>query len=63
MGLYFDGRSDNLYQQVEARYYKRTVLEEHVALVEEPGSHYVGHTPPTSGSGNDLARSIPTCFN
>lgn len=32
--------------------------EEHYSLIQEPGSLYIGHVSPSSGSSNDIASSI-----
>lgn len=37
-------------ETVGASYYKRAVVEKRIFLIEEIGSHYVGHTTPTPGS-------------
>ena len=37
-------------EEIDYVKYKRTVIEEHVVLVQEPESHYVGHFTPASGS-------------
>lgn len=52
-GLYFVSRREKtLYQEkIVARYYKRTFIEEHISLIEQPTSQYVGHTIKTSNCG------------
>lgn len=45
---------------IVARYYKWTVVEEHISVIEEPVSHYVGLTIFTSISEKDLACSGTT---
>ncbi|CAH0561710.1 unnamed protein product [Brassicogethes aeneus] len=40
-GLYFDGRKDKTLTMVDSR--KKFILEEHISLVKEPGSEYMGH--------------------
>lgn len=42
-GLYFDSRKDKTVVQVKegAKFYRRTQIEEHISLVQEPGSSYV----------------------
>ncbi|KAK3925274.1 MAU2 chromatid cohesion factor-like protein [Frankliniella fusca] len=59
-GLYFDGRKDNIQTRVREgeKYYRRTVKEEHISLVAEPGSHYIGHVTSTSGSAEDEMQAI-----
>lgn len=59
-GIYFDGRKDNTVIQVKKgfKYYRQTVREEHISLVSEPKSKYVGHVTPISGQSSDIANSI-----
>ncbi|XP_050309269.1 uncharacterized protein LOC126745454 [Anthonomus grandis grandis] len=46
-GLYFDGRKDKTLIFTDNR--KRTVVKEHITLLQEPGSNYIGHLSPVSG--------------
>src|SRR6218665_1653138 len=57
-GLYFDGRKDKTLQNVKEgqKYYRRVVSEEHLSLVQEPGSIYVGHVSPTAGSALQIKK-------
>lgn len=59
-GLFFDGRKDQtLTNRKEGRtFHRRTVVEEHISIISEPGSSYLGHTSPSSGSAKDIAKSI-----
>ena len=59
-GIYFDGRKDKTMAQEEIDNvkHKRTGLEEHVVLVQEPESHYVGHFTPASGSAAAVTSGI-----
>lgn len=59
-GLYFDGRKDKTLtkKQKGDRFYRTDTVEEHICLVEEPGSAYLGHTTPLSGCADDIADSI-----
>jgi hypothetical protein len=43
-----DGRKDSTITIMKhgSRWYKRKVMEEHLSLVEEPGSKYIGHVAP-----------------
>ena len=41
-----------------SKFYKKVILEEHVSLIEEPYSKFLGHVTPKSGSGKDIADSI-----
>lgn len=49
--LYFDGRKDETLKIVKRNgvSYRRKVKEEHITLVEKPGSQYIGHVVPSSG--------------
>lgn len=59
-GIYFDGRKDKtiVYQKKGNYSYRTTVMEEHIVLLSEPGSVYIGHVTPDSGSSADITRSI-----
>ena len=43
--LYFDGRKDQTITQklINRRMHKRTVVEEHITLIKESQSEYIGH--------------------
>lgn len=60
IALYFDGRKDETITKeiVRGKSVRKTVQEEHISLVEEPGSTYFGHVTPKSGSGKDIVASI-----
>lgn len=55
-GLYFDGRKDQTLKIVGNR--KTVVSEEHISILSEPGSRYVGHCTPSSGSAKSITESI-----
>lgn len=59
-GIYFDGRKDKTMVNSEdnCKYYRRTVTEEHYSLLQEPGSSYLGHVTPKSGTAKDIKSSI-----
>ena len=59
-GIYFDGRKDStlVTQTIEDRCYRSKIIEEHVSLVAEPGSVYLGHTTPKTGKSGDISVSI-----
>ena len=59
-GLYFDGRRDDTLTQVKqgAKLYRRTVKEEHISIISQPRSKYLGHVIPKSGSVRDICDSI-----
>uniref|UniRef100_A0A6P7FUT2 Uncharacterized protein LOC114334377 n=1 Tax=Diabrotica virgifera virgifera TaxID=50390 RepID=A0A6P7FUT2_DIAVI len=49
-GIYFDGRKDQTLVQTseEGSLSKKTKTEEHIFIVSEPGSKYIGHLTPAS---------------
>jgi len=59
-GLYFDGRKDQtlVREKIGTKYHSRITKEEHVVLLQEPGSKYIGHIAPPSGQGRAIAKSI-----
>lgn len=59
-GLYFDGRKDKTLQlaSLDEKKYRKTIVEEHITLIQEPGSKYLGHVTPTSGTANNITKSI-----
>ncbi|CAH1106918.1 unnamed protein product [Psylliodes chrysocephalus] len=59
-GLYFDGRKYKTLTYSENR--KRMVTEEHVVLIEEPDSKYIGHISPKSGSALSILNAITEFF-
>lgn len=63
-GLYFDGRKDHTRTQIKKgkKYYNRTITEEHVCLVGEPNSTYLGHISPTSGEAKSIAGGVISFF-
>lgn len=58
-GLYFDGRKDAkiVIDSIKGKNCRKTVKEEHVVLVQEPGSKYLGHVTPASGHGRSIMSS------
>ena len=54
--LYFDGRRDQTLSQreIDGRLHQRTVVEEHITLLNEPQSQYVGHFTTASGSSQSI---------
>lgn len=58
--IYFDGRKDKTFviENIEGKSHRRTILEEHISLVQEPGSIFLGHTVPLSGSALSICQSI-----
>lgn len=55
-GLYFDGRKDKTLTFTDNR--KRTIVEEHITLLQEPGSNYIGHLSPVSGTALSILDSL-----
>lgn len=58
--VYFDGRKDSSLCMINKGTGKHIakVKEEHLSIVKEPGSQYLGHTVPKSSSAKDVASSI-----
>lgn len=50
--LYFDGRKDKTLTitKKDGRNYRETILEEHISLIQEPGSIFLGYVAPASGT-------------
>src|SRR6218665_1890337 len=60
-GIFFDGRKDQTLTQVlgvDNKYHRKTLTEEHISIVSEPGSLYFSHTTPQSGSSKDTTKSL-----
>ncbi|CAH0551159.1 unnamed protein product [Brassicogethes aeneus] len=59
-GLYFDGRTDEtvVIEVVNDKRYRRVVKEDHISVVQEPGSKYLTHVVPTSKKADGIANSI-----
>lgn len=60
LGIYFDGRKDKTlsHESVDGKFHRRITVEEHISLVQEPGSTYLGHVMPSSGSAAAIKESI-----
>lgn len=58
--LYFDGRKDGtlIIEKLKSKQFRRTKKEEHYSILQEPGSAFVGHVSPSSGSAENIANSI-----
>lgn len=58
--IYFDGRKDKTIVSVKdgSRYRRRKIVEEHLSLIEEPGSQYIGHITPETGSAKHIVKSL-----
>lgn len=63
--LYFDGRKDKSLTQTKKgdKYYYSIITEEHISLVKEPGSIYLGHLAVSSGSAVVIKDAILDFFN
>ena len=60
-GLYFDGRKDKTLKiEVDDHgvSHRRSVVEEHVCIIAEPGSQYFCHVSPAAGTARSIANSI-----
>lgn len=60
-GIYFDGRKDRTKLYIDKRI--KTVTEEHISIVMEPGSQYIGHTTPDSGTAQSILKSFKMFFD
>jgi hypothetical protein len=47
---------------IDNKYHRKTLTEEHISIIAEPGSSYFSHTTPSSGSSKDIADSLVTCL-
>lgn len=58
--VYFDGRKDRTLkmEKIDGRVHKRSVVEEHLVLIEEPLSKYIGHVVPDSSTAKKCAECI-----
>ncbi|GBP96300.1 Protein FAM200A [Eumeta japonica] len=58
--LYFDGRKDKTLKIVKkgTKRYKQVVIEEHVSVIKEPESIYVGYVTPLQGTAKVIEISI-----
>lgn len=59
-GIYFDGRKDTTLavEKIGSSYHNKQISEEHIVVVAEPGSTYVGHVTSTSGSASNIKTSL-----
>jgi hypothetical protein len=59
-GLYFDGRKDKTKVNIRkgSKYYGRTVVEEHISLIQEPSTHFIGHITPANGGSKSIKDGI-----
>lgn len=64
--LYFDGRLDDtlrLNETEDGKLHRTTVKEDHISLIQEPKSRFLGYTAPLSGKAIDIANSILQYFS
>lgn len=59
LAIYFDGRKDETITNkiVAGKSVRKSVLEEHISIVEEPGSKYFGHVTPINGTGKEIVKN------
>jgi len=60
-GVFFDGRKDQTLTKVcgvDNKYHRKTLTEEQVSFIADPGSLYFSHTSPPSASSKDIAESL-----
>ncbi|GBM55126.1 hypothetical protein AVEN_207016-1 [Araneus ventricosus] len=55
-GLYFDGRKDKTLSMEDNR--RKVIREEHISLVKEPGSEYIGHVSVNFGRAQIIGNNI-----
>src|SRR6218665_587910 len=61
-GVFFDGQKDQTLTQVlgvDNKYHRKTLTEEHLSIVSEPGSSYFSHTTPPRGLGGVVGLMLP----
>lgn len=58
--MFFDGRKDKtiVHEKKGTKFYKKVISEEHISIIEEPNSKFLGHITPKSGTGKDIADRI-----
>lgn len=64
ISIFFDGRKDKTLVQVTKgnKFAKEVVEEEHITILQEPNSNFMGHTSPTSGSSENISSALFECF-
>ncbi|KAE8739810.1 hypothetical protein FOCC_FOCC014702 [Frankliniella occidentalis] len=63
--LYFDGRKDITlkFEKTElGRWRRKKIKEEHIAIIAEPGSRFLGHSTPTTGHALSISNSLLSHF-
>lgn len=63
--IYFDGKRDAtlITEKVGAKTYKRKVNEEHISVITEPNSKYVGHFTPGTGTARSICSGLIKLFD
>lgn len=62
--IYFDGRKDKtlINKKIGNLYHRKEVLEEHISVLAEPGSIYLGHARACRGTAKGILTSITALF-
>ncbi|CAH0546980.1 unnamed protein product [Brassicogethes aeneus] len=62
--LYFDGRKDKTLTLTEkdGQYYRQSILEEHISLIKEPESKFLGYIAPNSETSKSIEQTINDFF-
>lgn len=62
--LYFDGRKDqtSTISEKDGKRYRRRILEEHISLIKEPDSKFLGYITPASGAAKCIEKEIFNFF-
>lgn len=63
--IYFDGRKDKtlINEKIGDRFHRKEIVEEHISVLAEPGSIYLGHTTPSNGTAKGIINSITTLLD
>ena len=61
--LYFDGKKDSTITLQKSGVETHFVREEHIFLVAEPGSNYVGHFTPNRWKTKDISKVLPKFYS
>ncbi|CAG4928614.1 unnamed protein product [Colias eurytheme] len=56
-GLYFDGRKDKTLTMIDSSR-RKIVVEEHISIIKEPNSEYIGHITLSSGRATVVSKKI-----
>ena len=63
MALFFDGRKDKTLKMCPQKRRRMSIVEEHISIIGEPNSQYIGHVTPTSGTGKSICTVILEFYN